>query len=303
MIRPPGFMRSVAESESASRWDACRFLTCSVLPVRMACNLSCHFCFSKSSISSLRSDRLDWSQVEIERYYEFAQARGARRLVITGGGEPLLKAAEVVSLIQRGKPFFDEVTCFTNGAYLTAELATQLTDAGLSYLCYSRHHYDDSRCNELMGRGTPPLRRVIEAAGNIPIRATCVMARGWIDTPQEVDRYIATLSAYGIRQFTFKHTYVAYDESVFAASEANAWSRDHQIEADPFEGRGKVVAQLPWGPQIHLLGPHQVCYYYEPTPSWELDHYLCRSINLLSDQVAYASLEDQRSRLFQLTPS
>src|SRR5436190_24376135 len=42
-------------------WAECRFLTCSVLPVRMACDLDCKFCFSKSSISSLRHDFFNWT--------------------------------------------------------------------------------------------------------------------------------------------------------------------------------------------------------------------------------------------------
>jgi len=54
----------------------------------MACNLNCLFCFSKSSISTLRHDSLNWQKVDIRRYYEFARERGAERLVITGGGEP-----------------------------------------------------------------------------------------------------------------------------------------------------------------------------------------------------------------------
>src|SRR5215470_4018820 len=96
-------------------WQDCRFLTCSVLPVRFACNLSCPFCFSKSSISSLAGDRVQWSRLDVESYYAFARERGATRLVITGGGEPLLRADDVVDLVARGQPFFSEIACFTNG--------------------------------------------------------------------------------------------------------------------------------------------------------------------------------------------
>ncbi len=46
----------------ANGWGECRFLTCSVLPVRVACNLHCPFCFSRSSISSLAQERLDWHE-------------------------------------------------------------------------------------------------------------------------------------------------------------------------------------------------------------------------------------------------
>lgn len=289
----------VAETETG--WPDCRFLTCSVLPVRMACNLRCPFCFSKSSVSALKFDAVAWERLDVERYYEFAVERGATRLVITGGGEPLLRPDDVVSLIRRGRSFFGEITCFTNGTFLTRTLAERLADAGLNYLCYSRHHHDDARCRALMGDDAPSLEDFVTAANGLRIRATCVMTRGWIDSRERVDEYIAALAARGITEFTFKHTYVAYEQSLFGRSPANEWSRQHQVEADPFADRGVVLAQLPWGPCIRRLDSQTVCYYFEPTPAWELENRLCRSTNLLSDGIVYASLEDQRSRLFQLT--
>jgi pyruvate-formate lyase-activating enzyme len=298
IVAPAQTVPSVSARSQA--WLQCRFLTCSVLPVRQACNLHCPFCFSKSSISALRFDSVDWSQVPVEQYYAFARERGATRLVITGGGEPLLQADNVVALVRRGRAYFDEIACFTNGSRLTPELSRCLADAGLSYFCYSRHHYDDARCRELMGDDTVPLESFVNAAGPIPIRATCVMTRGWIDSPKAVDDFITALSVYGIREFTFKHTYIAYSESLFGNSKANNWARNHHVDFDPFAGRGTVLSRLPWGPSIRRIGLHNVCYYFEPTPEWELEHHLCRSINLLSDGTVYASLEDQRSRLFRL---
>jgi cyclic pyranopterin phosphate synthase len=281
-------------------WQDCRFLTCSVLPVRFACNLSCPFCFSKSSISSLARDRVQWSRLDVEAYYQFARDRGATRLVVTGGGEPLLRAEDVLNLIERGRPFFAEIACFTNGSFLTASLARRLNEAGLSYLCYSRHHDNDEECRRLMGAKCPTLDAFFTAAGSLKIRATCVMARGYVDSTQAVHRYIATLSRYGVTEFTFKHTYVAYEQSLFADAAENQWARDHQVQVDPFANQGHVVARLPWGPVIRKLGRHQVCFYFEPHPSWEKEHKLCRSVNLLSDGSVYASLEDHRSLLYRL---
>ena len=282
-------------------WRQCRFLTCSVLPVRMACNLTCPFCFSKSSISTLSAERADWSMMDVESYYAFAAARGATRLVITGGGEPLLLPDATVSLVKRGQRWFSEIALFTNGTFLTPELARKLAAAGLSYVCYSRHHDDDAACRQLMGVGAPTLVDFFAAAKPLKVRATCVMTRGAIDTPAAVGRYIRKLAEFGVREFTFKHTYVAYGQSVFADSRQDRWARQHKIENDPFADEGEVVAQLPWGPQIRRLGPYQVCYYFEPSPLWEQEHQLCRSSNLLSDGSVYASLEDRRSLLFQLS--
>jgi cyclic pyranopterin phosphate synthase len=284
-------------------WAACRFLTCSVLPVRLACNLACPFCFSRSSISTLRQDRLDWEAIDVETYYAFARERGATRLVLTGGGEPLLRADDVVRLVERGRPFFDEIALFTNGTYLTPGLAGRLGDAGLSYLCYSRHHDDDARCRGLMGPTAPSLDAFFRAVGGLKVRATCVMAQGFIDSAAAVDRYIETLSRFGVREFTFKHTYVAYEGSVFRGSGQDRWAEEHRMEEDPFASRGEVVARLPWGPEVRRIGDFQVCYYFEPHPAWEKEHRLCRSINLLSDGGAFASLEDHRSRLFRLNAS
>jgi cyclic pyranopterin phosphate synthase len=126
------------------------------------------------------------------------------------------------------------------------------------------------------------------------------MAKGFVDSTEAVQRYIAALSRYGVSEFTFKHTYVAYKESVFAGAPENHWARSHQIQVDPFSAAGQPVAHLPWGPVIRRIGRYQVCFYFEPHPAWEKEHRLCRSVNLLSDGSVYASLEDHRSLLYRL---
>src|SRR4051812_22220448 len=131
------------EVQAEARWSDCRFITCSVLPVRMACNLSCKFCFSKSSISSLEHESAGWTASLLENYFKFARSKGAHRLVITGGGEPMLRPKEVRSALRVGKRFFDEVALFTNGSFLDVENVRILADEGLSYVCFSRHHHLD----------------------------------------------------------------------------------------------------------------------------------------------------------------
>ena len=101
---------------------------------------------------------------DVEGYYAFARERGATRLVITGGGEPLLRADDVVQLVERGRPFFDEIACFTNGTYLTPALARRLADAGLSYLCYSRHARRRREVPRADGADRPALAPFFRAA-------------------------------------------------------------------------------------------------------------------------------------------
>jgi cyclic pyranopterin phosphate synthase len=271
--------------------------------VRVACNLTCPFCFSKSSVSRRRHDPWRWDLAAVEAYYRFARDRGATRLVVTGGGEPLLRPGQVVDLVATGRRVFGEVALFTNAARLTPALARRLADAGLSYLCYSRHAAGDAENRALMGAAAPDLAAAAAAAGPLALRATCVMTRGQIEDRAGVWRYIEALRPCGITEFTFKHTYVAYEGSVFRGSAEDSWARRHQVEFDPFEGEGEVVGGLPWGPLIRRIGGLQLCYYREPTPDWEKRHRLGRSTNLLSDGSVYASLEDRLSLLYRLGSS
>jgi hypothetical protein len=284
-------------------WAECRFLTCSVLPVARACECECAFCFSRSSISALPRERLAFSPEALDAHLRWSRERGARRMVITGGGEPLLRPDEVVALVRAGRRVFDEVACFSNAARLDGALAARLRDAGLTYLCWSRHHWDDARNRAVMGDAAPDLDDVIARAEGLTLRATCVMHRGGIEGPRDVADYVAALGGRGVAQFTFKHTYVAHARSVFRESEHDRWCRAHQVDEDPFDGEGEVLDTLPWGPKVRRWRGAQVCFYREPTPSWELENKLCRSSNLMADGRVYASLEDSRSLLYRLDGS
>jgi uncharacterized protein YeaO (DUF488 family) len=82
----------------------------------------------------------DGVRILVDRLWPRGGERGAIRLVVTGGGEPLLSPEVTLRLIAEGRRWFSEIACFTNGTYLTRELAMEMQSAGLSYLCYSRHH-------------------------------------------------------------------------------------------------------------------------------------------------------------------
>ena len=286
-------------------WAACSFLTCSVLPVRMACQCECPFCFSRSSVSALEATAAPWGDDDLRAHFRWAASRGATRMVVTGGGEPLLRPDACIRAVRLATEVFGEIALFSNGARLTVPVASQLKSAGLSYLCWSRHALTDADNRRLMGDAAPDADALlaVAAAASVPVRATCVMNTAGVADAADVWAYIGSFSERGVREFTFKHTYVASERSVFSSSSANEWSRGHQVQSDPFAGHGEVVGSLPWGPRIRRIGEVQLCHYFEPAPQWELRHRLARSSNLLSDGSVYASLEDQTSLLYRLGSS
>ncbi|OOK83560.1 radical SAM superfamily protein [Mycobacterium kansasii] len=222
----------------------------------MACQCSCPFCFSRSSISALESAPARWSDEELRTHFNWSASRGASRMVVTGGGEPLLRPDECGRAIRLAADVFDEIALFTNGARLSSPVAAELRAAGLSYLCWSRHAVDDAENRAIMGDAAPTAEAVLAAAhgAGLPVRATCVMSTAGVVDPGQVWAYIGAFTALGITEFTFKHTYVASARSLFSSSDANLWCREHQIHADPFAGRGHVVGKLPWAPKSVALG-------------------------------------------------
>jgi hypothetical protein len=134
----------------------------SFLPVALACQAKCPFCFSKASVSSDQAvAKPDWEKVSV--WLDRALAHGAERAVITGGGEPmLLPAALLQQLVAACASRFDKVVLITNGHTLATASESDrilrlgsLYDAGLRVLAISRHHFDAEQNERLMHLHTP----------------------------------------------------------------------------------------------------------------------------------------------------
>jgi hypothetical protein len=62
------------------------------------------------------------------------------------------------------------------------------------------------------------------------------------------------------------------------------------------------IDKLAWGCpifryQTELGTTMQIAAYWEPTQTWEQEHGICRSYNLLTDGKCYVSLEDKNSAI------
>lgn len=294
--------------------------TVSILPVAQACQAKCAFCFSRASVSSDQAASAPtWSS--IEDWLALARARGAERAVITGGGEPtLLKADDLLRLVQLCSTHFRKVVLITNGHLLTrqGELATQahlqrLHQAGLGVLAVSRHHFDDAVNVGIMGLAIP-FERIAHAwrSGrdqwpDLRLRLICVLQKGGIDSAEKLLAYLDWSSRLGIEEICFKELYVSTSsESVYFDRQANAWSRSHQVPlslvTSVLMSHGFVVdSRLPWGAPV-FKGSWQgrvlkVAAYTEPSLFWERTHGVARSWNVMADGQCHVSLEDRDSRI------
>ncbi len=92
----------------------------------LACNLSCGFC--DSTVRHQRP-RGELSAARLLRLVDEAADLGARRLMVLGGGEPLL-APHCVDVMRRGKARGLQGMLTTNGTLLGAEVAATLVEIG-----------------------------------------------------------------------------------------------------------------------------------------------------------------------------
>lgn len=291
----------------------------SFLPVALACQAKCPFCFSKASVSSDQSaTKLDWGKVGA--WLSQAQEYGAERAVITGGGEPtLLQEQSLLRLISTCARTFEKVVLITNGHTLASPNTDQvaklnaLYGAGLRVLAVSRHHHNAEHNRRLMHLDTPietlirTWRENRDRWPQLRLRLINVLQKGGVDDRPTLERYVSWAADEGVEEICFKELYVSTSaESVYHDRSANDWSRHHQVPLSLVtrfaESEGFVEeSRLPWGAPVYggqWIGKAlRIAAYTEPSLFWERTQGIARSWNVMADGKCHVSLEDRASEI------
>lgn len=306
---------AACRGESLS-WASCAPRTISVLPIAMACQASCAFCFSKASASEAARQRAldpslakDWARA--------AKRAGASRAVITGGGEPTLaKRAALAELIAILSKEVGPTLIITNGLVWGAlsdgaltERLDELSEAGLSTIALSRHGVDRESSARIMGMdaNAERLSSAISKHGKMKNRAICVLQKGGIESLDDIQSYLAARAQEGVGEVCFKELYVSsLSENPWAMSRENQFAIKNQVPLSVAVGGllnlGFVESmRLPWGSPVfegRIEGVKMsVAAYTEPSVGWEMANRIARSWNLMADGKCLASLEDPESLL------
>lgn len=145
------------------------------------CNLRCRYCMPTHGLTFAPDESL-LSAAEIETVVRAAASVGFRKVRLTGG-EPTLRR-DVVDIVRRiaAVDGIRDVSMTTNGIRLV-ELAGPLKAAGLRRVNVHIDSLDPARLANLMlwGKSADLWAGVnaAEAAGLVPIKLNCVVARGY----------------------------------------------------------------------------------------------------------------------------
>lgn len=285
----------------------------SILPVAKACQASCQFCFSESSISfDQKNSIIDLGN--LDKVCKQAATHGAERFVITGGGEPtLIKFENLLNIITLAKRYFKKVVLISNGLFLSEKeddvilmKAQQLIDAGLDVLSLSYHHYNAAKNSVIMGKiiRTNRLLNLFKQHSinkKITIRLICVLQKSGVNNEEEIENYIGYAIEKQVAQVCFKELYISSTtESLYSGQKENKYSEDNQIPLsiliNYLDKNALKVAELPWGSPVYSYKDViDVAAYTEPSVGWERKHGVARSWNLMADGQCFASLEDKNS--------
>jgi cyclic pyranopterin phosphate synthase len=145
------------------------------ISINRECNLSCFYCHNEGMLSGKRSMTVD----EIVRIAKISSQLGIRKVKLTGG-EPL-EREDVVEIVTRVSPFFEDVSMTTNAIGL-APLAMDLKNAGLDRVNISLHSLDPVHYSRISGHDQlTDAMAGIDAAievGLYPVKLNMVLLRG-----------------------------------------------------------------------------------------------------------------------------
>lgn len=306
---------SARRAESLS-WASCAPRTISILPLAMACQASCAFCFSKASASEAARQRpLD--PLLVEAWARAAKQAGASRSVITGGGEPTLaKRDALAELVRILAKEIGSTLIITNGIVWgglsdgeLVERLDEMREAGLSTIALSRHGIGRESSARIMGidANAERLSAAIAKHGKMRNRVICVLQKGGVESAIDIQSYLMARASEGVGEVCFKELYVSsLSENPWAMSRENLFAIKNQVPLS-VAVRGLLdlgfveAARLPWGSPVFegVVGgvKMSVAAYTEPSVGWEMANRVVRSWNLMADGKCLASLEDPESVL------
>jgi cyclic pyranopterin phosphate synthase len=152
------------------------------ISVTRECNLACFYCHEEGMVD----DEELMTSLEIQRIAQIAANLGVRKVKLTGG-EPL-EHKDIIDIVSRISPLFDEVSMTTNAVNL-APIAQQLQDAGLARVNISLNTLRADRYERIFGIDhLDDVINGIEAAieaGLTPVKLNMVLINGVNDDELE----------------------------------------------------------------------------------------------------------------------
>jgi molybdenum cofactor biosynthesis enzyme MoaA len=253
-----------------------RIQTFTIVAGSEACNAHCPYCVSRMTPAYDLGKSLpavNWRNFRIG--CQFARNSGVSTVLITGKGEPTLFPDRITEYLRELKPFgfpFQELQ--TNGIAIAYGRPVQEKhlqdwhDNGLTLIAISIVHWRKERNQEIYLPEGPEyfdLPALIERfhATGFSVRLSCIMAKGYIDSPEGIDELVQFARQHRVEQLTVCPVNKPQQSS---DTEAAKWVREHALAKETIvkmrkhlDAKGARLMELAHGAIVYDSGGQNVC--------------------------------------------
>ena len=244
-----------------------KFQTFSVVVGNLQCNAKCPFCVSKMTPNcNVKIEKLEpIDETNFKKACILAEKSGVTTALITGKGEPTLHPKHISEYIYRLNKYFPLIELQTNGILLNEKkYKSHLNDwirLGLNTIAISIVHYKEEKNKKLCGYNYP-MWKMIRNLHNMgySIRISCLLIKGYIDSPLEVERLINIVNTNKVEQLTIrtleKTEYLSYKS-------ISKWIDNHRVENTEIkkflDSKAKHLMNLVHGAKVYDYQGQNVC--------------------------------------------
>lgn len=250
--------------------------TFSIVTGTTACDACCPYCVSKMTPTQgvgPAPSAINWRNFDKACY--FAKDSMISTVLLTGKGEPLLFPDDITAYLQRLERYrFPFIELQTNGMKLFQknenydEYLKRWYELGLTTIAISIVHYNNGRNREIL----QPKGLYMDLAGlidylhslNFSVRLSCVMFKGGIDNPDELESLIDFAKQYRVEQLSIRPVTASV---VSENQDVTRWVLEHQlhegVQLALIKGflvqNGKELMRLVHGAVVYDVGGQNVC--------------------------------------------
>ena len=212
--------------------------TYSVCVGNRACNAKCPFCIARmtGTAGAKPGEPPVIDSVRLRKGAELAKHLGATTALITGKGEPTLWPERLYEALDVVGEVFPLVEVQTNGIALSDLILDKLYGYGVTMVALSAVGHQTETNRECYGDQYPAsgLVGMVNAVHDcgISVRITCMLCKGWIDSPNKVRDLIQWASDNKVEQLTIRSVTKPDNPSDKTVAD---WVTAHQIDKETRE--------------------------------------------------------------------
>ena len=249
--------------------------TFTIVAGTVACNAKCPYCISKMTpAQGLTFERPKTNWLNFDKACRLAQMNDVTTVLITGKGEPLLYPDQITEFLKKMKKYdFPLIEIQTNALLIEnhwekyEKYLGEWRKLGLNTIAISMAHWEKERNKEIFTQTSPypELKSLIDKLHLLgySVRLSCVMLKGFIDSPENVKKLAEKSKTWGVEQLTIRSVKTpekSENEKVYSWTKKRELTPGQILDISKFlEKYGHKLMTLDHGGVVYDYNGQNIC--------------------------------------------